>query len=93
MDITTVVSMHLTTQENRILDWQDNYHLDKVFGNCHHRSRLFKKTGQLQIQGPGSVEDAAFLRAEKLLDGTTGSGFLDMKTSRLVPGTLAIQAS
>jgi hypothetical protein len=77
MDITTVVSMTLTTQENRTLDWQDNYHLDEVYGNCHHRSRLFKKTGQFQMQGPGSAEDAAFLRGEKLLDGTTGSGFLD----------------
>ncbi|KAK5555912.1 hypothetical protein LTR46_005758 [Exophiala xenobiotica] len=76
LDITTLVSMHLDTQENRTLDWQDNYHLDKVFGNCHHKSRLFK-TGQFQMQGPGSTEDAAFLRAEKLLDGTTGSGFLD----------------
>ncbi|KAK5453554.1 hypothetical protein LTS15_006739 [Exophiala xenobiotica] len=77
MDITTVVSIHLTTQENRTLDWQDNYHLDKVFGNCHHRSRLFTKTGQLHIQGPGSVDDEAFLLAEKLIDGTTGSGWLD----------------
>jgi hypothetical protein len=76
MDIITVVSGHLTTHENRTLDWQDNYHLDKIFGYCHHRSRLFK-TGQLHIQGAGSVNDEAFLLAEKNEDGTTGSGLLD----------------
>lgn len=35
------------------------------------------KTGNYEIEGPGSVEDATFLQAQKLKDGQTESKFLD----------------
>ncbi len=35
------------------------------------------KTGEYKMEGPGSEEDAAFLRAEILKDGKTPSRFLD----------------
>jgi hypothetical protein len=76
IDITSVASGLSTTQENRTLDWQEREHKDKIFGNCKGKSRMWKK-GDYQMQGPGSAEDAAFLQAEKLKDGTTDSKFLD----------------
>lgn len=65
-----------TTKEDRTLDWQDRDHEDKIFGKCRGKSRLFKK-GEFQMEGPGSPEDAVFLQAEKLKDGTTDSRFVD----------------
>ncbi len=77
IDITTAVGGNPRTEDIRVLDWHDAEHLDALIsGKCQHKSRLFK-TGQLQLQGPGSADDAAFLQAEKLPNGTTGSGFLD----------------
>ena len=37
------------------------------------------KTGEFKMEGPGSEEDATFLRAEKLKDGQTDSKFLDQE--------------
>ncbi|KIV80778.1 hypothetical protein PV11_08255 [Exophiala sideris] len=74
IDITQSSSLS-TTQENRTLDWQDRNHNDKIFGQCRGKSRLFKK-GEYQMEGPGSAEDAVFLQAEKLKDGTD-SRFVD----------------
>jgi len=76
IDITSVASGLSTTQENRTLDWQERDHADKIFGKCRGKSRLFKE-GEFQMEGPGTAEDATFLRAEKLKDGTTDSRFLD----------------
>jgi len=76
IDITSVASGLSTTQENRTLDWAERDHADRIFGKVQGRSRLFK-TGEYQMEGPGSPEDAAFLRAEKLKDGQTDSRFLD----------------
>jgi hypothetical protein len=76
VDITSVASGLSTTQENRTLDWQEREHSDRIFGKCRGRSRMFKK-GEYKMEGPGSAEDATFLRAEKLQDGHTDSRFLD----------------
>lgn len=40
------------------------------------KSRLWK-INHFEMEGPGPEEDAVFLRAEKLQDGTTDSRFLD----------------
>ncbi len=76
IDVSTLVAGLDKTQEDRILDWSLAPHTDKIFGKCRHRARLVK-ADKLQMEGPGSPEDAAFLRAEKLKDGTTESRFLD----------------
>lgn len=76
IDITSVASGLSTTQENRTLDWNERDHTDRIFGHVQGRSRMFK-TGEYQMEGPGSPEDAVFLRAEKLKDGKTDSTFLD----------------
>ncbi|KIW41623.1 uncharacterized protein PV06_07162 [Exophiala oligosperma] len=77
IDITTVVAGLATTQENRVMDWQDDQHQDKIFGKCRHKSRLFNMADTFDMEGPGSVEDAAFLRAETLRDGKIESSFLN----------------
>jgi len=76
IDITSVASGLSTTQENRTLDWEEREHSDRIFGKCRGRSRLWKK-GEYKMEGPGSAEDATFLRAEKLKDGQTDSKFVD----------------
>ncbi|KIW15424.1 hypothetical protein PV08_05470 [Exophiala spinifera] len=76
IDITSVASGLSTTQENRTLDWSERDHTDRIFGHVRGKSRMFK-TGEYQMEGPGSPEDAAFLQAEKLKDGKTDSTFLD----------------
>lgn len=76
IDITSVASGLSTTQEDRTLDWAERDHADRIFGKVQGRSRLFK-TGEYQMEGPGSPDDATFLRAEKLKDGQTDSRFLD----------------
>ena len=75
IDITTLVAGLDKTQEDRTLDWALASHTDKIFGKCHHRARLVK-LATFAMEGPGSAEDAAFLKAEKLQDGTTASRFL-----------------
>ncbi|KIX07493.1 uncharacterized protein Z518_02146 [Rhinocladiella mackenziei CBS 650.93] len=75
IDITSAASGLSTTQEDRILDWQERETKDKIFGTVNGQSRMWK-TGEFQMAGPGSDEDATFLRAEKLKDGQT-SKFLD----------------
>ena len=75
IDIVSVASGLSTTVENRTLDWSERDHQDKIFGKCRGKSRLWK-TGEFKMEGPGSEEDAIFLRAEKLKGGTD-SKFLD----------------
>ncbi|EXJ58791.1 hypothetical protein A1O7_06221 [Cladophialophora yegresii CBS 114405] len=74
IDVTTVVAGLDKTQEDRVLNWQDAEHVDKIFGKCRHRARLVK-ISEYHLEGPGSAEDAAFLRGEKLKDGRTDSRF------------------
>lgn len=76
IDITSVASGLSTTQENRTLDWSERDHTDRIFGSVRGKSRMFN-TGEYQMEGPGSPEDATFLQAEKLKDGKTDSKFLD----------------
>lgn len=76
IDITSVASGLSTTQENRTLDWQEREHSDRIFGKVQGRSRMFK-AGEFKMEGPGSEEDVAFLKAEILKDGKTPSRFLD----------------
>ncbi|EXJ85361.1 hypothetical protein A1O1_05725 [Capronia coronata CBS 617.96] len=76
IDATSVASGLATTQENRILDWQTRDHADRIFGKVEGKSRMWK-TGELSMEGPGSEEDAAFLRAEMLKDGHTPTKYLD----------------
>ncbi|KAJ9608007.1 hypothetical protein H2200_008086 [Cladophialophora chaetospira] len=75
IDITTVVAGLDKTLEERTLNWTEAEHIDKIFGKCRHRARVVKAR-DFKMEGPGSAEDAAFLKAEKLKDGKTASRFL-----------------
>jgi hypothetical protein len=76
IDITSVASGLSTTQENRTLNWTDTEHNDRIFGKVVGKSRLFK-IEDFAMEGPGPLEDAVFLKAEKLKDLETDSRFLD----------------
>ncbi|ETN45893.1 uncharacterized protein HMPREF1541_00074 [Cyphellophora europaea CBS 101466] len=75
IDILSVASGLSSQQENRTLDWTERDHKDRIFGNMRGKSRMFK-TGDFQMEGPGGEDDAAFLRAERLKDGSP-SKFVD----------------
>jgi len=72
INTTTLVAGLDKTQEDRTMNWTDADHADKIFGKCRHRNRLVN-AAEYKIEGPGTAEDAAFLRAEKLKDGKTDS--------------------
>jgi len=76
VDITSVAAGVSTTQENRILDWMDHEHSDRVFGKVMGKSRFFK-AADFKMEGPGPEEDVIFLKAEKLRDLQTDSRFLE----------------
>ena len=62
-------------QENRTLDWTARDHQDRIFGLVKGWSRMFKAS-EFKMESPGTEDDAAFLRGEKLKDGSP-SKFLD----------------
>lgn len=71
IDITSVAMGVTSTQENRTLDWTERDHQDRVFGKVKGKSRLFKKEEFEMIGGESNEEEAAFLRGEKLKDGSS----------------------
>jgi len=76
IDITSVASGLSTTQENRTLNWKDAEHSDRIFGKVVGKSRLFKLQ-DFEMQTPGTPEDKAVLKGEKLKDLQTDSHFLE----------------
>ena len=76
IDITQVASGLSTTQEDRVLNWTEVPHNDKIFGQVRGKSRLFKAS-DFKMAGPGGPDDSTFLQAKKLKDMKTDSSFLD----------------
>lgn len=76
IDITQVASGLSTTQEDRILNWTEALHDDKIFGQVRGKSRMFKKE-DFSMAGPGGPDDATFLQGLKLKDMKTDTAFLD----------------
>jgi hypothetical protein len=72
IDTTTVVAGLDKTQENRTMDWVDADHMDKIFGKCRQKNRLVGPADYKMV-GPGTEDDVAFLKAEKLKDGSMDS--------------------
>jgi hypothetical protein len=76
IDITQVASGLSTTQEDRILNWTEILHDDKIFGQVRGKSRIAMKDN-FNMAGPGGPDDATFLQGLKLKDMKTDSAFLD----------------
>ena len=76
IDITQVASGLSTTQEDRILNWTETPHNDKIFGKVRGKSRMFKKE-DFSMAGPGGPDDSTFLQGLKLKDMKTDTAFLD----------------
>lgn len=76
IDITQVASGLSTTQEDRVLNWTEVLHDDKIFGQVRGKSRMSQKDS-FNMAGPGGPDDATFLQAMKLKDMKTDSAFID----------------
>ena len=76
IDITQVASGLSTTQEDRVLNWTEVLHDDKIFGQVRGKSRMFKKDS-FSMAGSGGPDDATFLQGLKLKDMTTDTAFVD----------------
>lgn len=80
IDITSVAKGLSSTQEDRVLDWEDKPHQDKVFGKVLGRSRMVNlNAGGFDPQEPYDDQSKAFLQAEMLKDGKTLSTFDDKR--------------
>jgi hypothetical protein len=75
IDILSVASGLSSQQENRTLDWSWRDHQDRIFGKMKGKSRMFRSS-EYEMENPGDEADAAFLRGEKLKDGSP-SKFVD----------------
>jgi hypothetical protein len=76
IDIVQVASGLSTSNEDRVLNWTDVEHPDKIFGTVIGRSRMFKAE-DFSMVGPGGPDDATFLQGKKLKDMKTDTSFLD----------------
>ncbi|KAK5102234.1 hypothetical protein LTR70_004537 [Exophiala xenobiotica] len=80
IDITSNASGLSSTQEDRILDWADRPHKDKIFGNVAGRTRMIDlSTGTFEPCVSYSEAELQFLQAKYLKDGKTPSKFEDNK--------------
>lgn len=76
IDITQVATGGIsTTHENRVLNWSERDHEDRIFGKVKGRSRMFDGIGRFEMAGPGGADDEKFLKAKVLRDGETESGW------------------
>lgn len=72
MDITSAASGLSETQEDRVLNWEERKHNDKLFGNVVGRSRFCTKENY-QREIPGSEDERKFLLGETLKNGSPAS--------------------
>lgn len=76
IDITQVASGLSTSQEDRVLNWTEVPHDDKIFGQLRGKSRMFEKDS-FSMAGSGGADDATFLQGLKLKDMSTDTAFVD----------------
>lgn len=76
IDIVQVASGLSTSNEDRILNWTEADHPDKIFGLVRGKSRMFKAE-DFSMAGPGGPDDSTFLQGKKLKDMKTDTSFLD----------------
>ncbi|ERF70186.1 hypothetical protein EPUS_00374 [Endocarpon pusillum Z07020] len=66
-----------TTQENRVLDWSERDHEDRIFGKVKGKSRMFEGFGGgengFKMEGKGGEVDERFLKGDVDKDGKTES--------------------
>ena len=82
IDINSVAAGFASTQEDRILNWTENDHSDRIFGTVKGRSRIFQLQN-FEMQGAGPPDDARFLKAETLKDMKTPTRFLDDESGHI----------